>query len=71
MEGIIVILIIIGILKWLFSSGPKADEHRDASEQRFYKGLYRDYYGKNPDHRISRREMAELDELDDEEYEDE
>lgn len=71
MEGIIAVLIMIGILKWLFGSGPKAAKLRDESEQRYYKDLYRDYYGKDPDHRITRDEMAELDELEDEEYEDE
>ena len=71
MEGIIVILIVIGILKLIFGSGKEKAERREGSRQRYYRALYRDYYGKDPDHKLSAWEMAELDELEDEEYEDE
>ena len=67
METIIAILIIVGIVKLL--SGSKSRRSRDDAEQRWYKESYRMYYGKEPKHRISRSEMAELDELEDEDYE--
>ncbi len=70
MKGIIGILVLVWFLRLLFSPDKKAAERRDDHEQEYYKDLYRDYYGKDPDHRITRWEMAELDELEDEEYED-
>ena len=63
------ILIIVGIVRSTFSS--KSRQARDKEEQRWYKESYRMYYGKEPKHRISRSEMAELDELEDEDYEEE
>ena len=71
MELVIAILIIYGIAKIFSGSRSKAAKRRDDYEQDYYKQLYKDYYGKTPDHRISRMEMAELDELEEEEYEDE
>ena len=69
MEGIIVILIVIWILRLITGSGKKAAKRREDQKQEYYGESYRMFYGKDPDHRLSAWEMAELDELEDEEYE--
>ena len=69
MEAIIAILIIVAIVRSIFS--PKARQARDEEEQSYYKDLYRIHYGKVPNRRITGLEMAELEDLEDEDYEEE